>query len=299
MVDPRQGRTAVPLVLPTLLTLGVVVVFPLFQAVRLSMYGENADLDVVFRGIANFTDFLVGPLSGQFWIALGNTTLFTVVSVTLELAIGLGMAMAMHHVVRGRGLLRAAVLVPWAVPTAMAALLWKWIFTPHGVANAVLGTDIVWGAEAWASRLAVVVADVWKTAPFMALLILAGLQVIPRELYEAARVDGAGAWQRFRRVTLPMIHGALLVAVLMRMLDALRVFDLPFLFAGSADNEDLVTLSMLGYKYAVQQADTGSGSAVALLTLLYVAVVAYLFVRLLGADALGTRSARKAGGRRS
>jgi multiple sugar transport system permease protein len=290
---------ALPLVLPTLLTLGIVVVFPLFHAARLSLYAENADLDVVFRGLGNFADFLTGSRSGPFWTAVGNTTLFTVVSVTLELLIGLAMAMAMHHVIRGRGLLRAAVLVPWAIPTAMAALLWKWIFTPHGVANAVLGTDIVWGAEAWAARLAVVVADVWKTAPFMALLILAGLQTVPGELYEAARVDGAGAWQRFRRVTLPMIHGALLVAVLMRMLDALRVFDLPFLFAGSADNQDLVTLSMLGYKYAVQQADTGAGSAVSLLTLAYAGVLAYLFIRLLGADALGTRTARELRRKRS
>ncbi|MFF3501073.1 carbohydrate ABC transporter permease [Streptomyces sp. NPDC003247] len=289
-----QTRSAATLVLPTIATLAVVVAYPVFQAVRLSLYGQDINFNVFYRGFGNYADFLTGPHSEQFWRAVTNTSVFTFISVILETVIGLGMALAMHHVIRGRGLLRASILVPWAIPTAMSALVWKWMFTPHGIVNAVLGTDIIWATEPWAAKTAIIVADVWKSAPFMGLLILAGLQTIPNEMYEAARVDGATAWQRFTRITLPMIHGALLVAVLMRMLDALRVFDLPYLFAGSADNQDLVTLSMLGYKYAIQQGDSGAGSAVSLLTLVFIGVIAYLFIRLLGADALGTREAKEA-----
>src|SRR3712207_2072450 len=139
------------------------------------------------------------------------------------------MALAMHSAFRGQGLLRTVVLVPWAVLTVVTAIMWKSIFDPNlGFVNTVLGTDTVWLGEEPHALGVMIFADVWKTAPFMALLLLAGLQVIPSEIYEAAKVDGATAWQRFRKITLPLLMPALLVALIFRTLDALRIFDLPY-----------------------------------------------------------------------
>ena len=149
--------------------------------------------------------------------------------MTLELLIGLGMALAMHAAFRGQGLLRTTVLVPWAVLTVVTAVMWRTMFvSPYGFVNTVLGTQTVWLGSEPQALIVIILADVWKTAPFMALLILAGLQVIPGEVYEAAEVDGASAWQRFTRITLPLLTPAILVALIFRTLDALRIFDLPF-----------------------------------------------------------------------
>ena len=149
--------------------------------------------------------------------------------MTLELLIGLGMALAMHAAFRGQGLLRTTVLVPWAVLTVVTAVMWRTMFvSPYGFVNTVLGTQTVWLGSEPQALIVIILADVWKTAPFMALLILAGLQVIPGEVYEAAEVDGASTWQRFTRITLPLLTPAILVALIFRTLDALRIFDLPY-----------------------------------------------------------------------
>ena len=176
--------------------------------------------------------------STEFWDAVKNTFIFTGISVTLELVIGLGMAIAMHAAFKGRGVLRTVVLVPWAVLTVVSAITWRTLFEPNlGLAptsSASSGSpeNVVWlGQEGYAMAV-MVLADVWKTAPFMALLLLAGLQVIPDDVYDAAKVDGATAWQRFRRITLPLLVPAILVALIFRTLDALRIFDLPFVLTG-------------------------------------------------------------------
>ncbi|EHR61608.1 carbohydrate ABC transporter permease [Saccharomonospora cyanea] len=296
MARSSQGRTAALLLSPTVLVLGLVVGYPLLAALRESLYRSGDEIDesgfIVtgdrFVGADNFADAFTGD---RFWNAFGNTTLFTVTTVTAEVIIGVAMALVMHRAMRGRALVRASILVPWAIPTAVAGLLWQWIFQSNGVANAVLGTDLLWTADGWASQLAVIIADTWKTAPFVGLLVLAGLQLIPNDVYEAARLDGASGWQQFWRVTLPLVKPALLVAVLFRLLDALRMFDLPFVLVG-AQKASVETLSMLAWDEA-NQVRYGPAAAYAVLLFCYIAVVAFVFVKLLGADLLGERRARR------
>jgi multiple sugar transport system permease protein len=209
----------------------------------------------------------------------------------LETILGVAMALIMHKAFKGRGVVRASILVPWAIPTVVSALLWKWIFQADGIANDVLGTQILWSTEGWQSVVSVIVADTWKTAPFIGLLVLAGLQTIPEEVYEAAKVDGAKAWSAFVHITMPLVKPALLVAVLFRILDTLRIFDLPFVLVGP-NKESVETLSILAYLEA-NQTRYGPAAAYATLLFIYVAVVAYVFVKLLGADVFGDAVQRK------
>jgi multiple sugar transport system permease protein len=224
---------------------------------------------------------------------MSATIFFTVASVTIEVVLGMWMALVMSRAFRGRGLLRASVLVPWAIPTAVTAKLWFFIFAFDGIANYLLHTEILWTGSQWPARFAVVVADVWKTTPFIALLILAGLQIIPADVYEAAKVDGATAWQRFTRITLPLVRPALLVAILFRTLDVLRIFDLPYILTGGANGT--TTLSIL----VVNQIRQGFNSAAALstITFLFIFLVAFLFVKFLGANVVQTQQSQQKGAR--
>ncbi|GAA3924816.1 sugar ABC transporter permease [Actinomadura viridis] len=284
-----QGRLAAVLLSPTFAVLGVVIAFPIVAAVWDSLHRTTEELDadglVVeaerFSGLANYTS-LIG--NDRFQTALWNTTFFTVTTVAIETLLGLAMALLMHRAFRGRAIFRAGVLVPWAIPTAISALLWRWIFSADGVANAVLGREILWTAGGLEAKLAIILADTWKTAPFVALLVLAGLQVIPDEVYEAARVDGAGAWQRLRSVTLPLVMPSLLVAVMFRMMDALRMFDLPQVMIGTR-KPSVETLSQLAWDEAMNLR-YGPAAATATVLFLYIAVAAFVFVRILGADML-------------
>lgn len=301
------GRLAAALLSPTLIVLLLVVVLPILMALRQSLYKEGGvDPETgfvnegdTFVGLDNFSAIFSGDTGERFWNAFYNTTFFTVVCVVIETILGVAMALVMHKAFRGRGIVRASILVPWAIPTVVSALLWKWIFQADGIANAMLGTQVLWSTEGWQSKMSVIVADTWKTAPFIGLLVLAGLQTIPDEVYEAAKVDGARALQTFRMITLPLVKPALLVAVLFRLLDTLRIFDLPFVLVG-AHKDSVETLSMLAYDEAF---NTRYGPAAAYATILfvYVALAAYAFVKLLGADIIGEARAKKppgAGGRR-
>ncbi|WP_197322116.1 carbohydrate ABC transporter permease [Saccharomonospora sp. NB11] len=291
-----EARRAALLLSPTALVLGLVVGYPLLSAVRESVFRSGDEVDesgfiVTGDRFVGADNYLAAFSGERFWNAFGNTTLFTVTTVAAEVVLGVVMALVMHRAMRGRALVRAAILVPWAIPTAVAGLLWQWIFQADGVANAVLGTELLWTADGWPSQLAVIIADTWKTAPFVGLLVLAGLQLIPNDVYEAARLDGASGWQQFWRVTLPLVKPALLVAVLFRLLDALRMFDLPFVLVG-AQKASVETLSMLAWDEA-NQVRYGPAAAYAVLLFCYIAVVAFVFVKLLGADVLGERRARK------
>jgi multiple sugar transport system permease protein len=218
-----------------------------------------------------------------------NTLVFTVSSVTLELLLGLGMALAMHNAVKGKGLLRTIVLVPWAVLTVVTAIMWRSIFEPSlGFVNTMLGalglpgSDTVFLGQEGTAMAVLVFADVWKTAPFMALLILAGLQTIPDDVYDAAKVDGATTWQRFRRITLPLLMPAILVALIFRTLDALRIFDLPFVL--TQGNFGTNTLSLEAYQELQQNRIIGLGSALAVLTFIIVMAVSFLYIRFVGGN---------------
>ncbi len=246
-----------------------------------------------FVGLKNYTDIfsqgnLVTGSYGQmdrFWNAFLNTTFFTIVCVMFETVLGVIMALIMSKAFRGRGIVRAGILVPWAIPTIVSALMWKLIFDEAGVMNKILGTQILWLADDVSSFWAVVIADVWKTAPFIGLLTLAGLQTIPAEVYEAAKVDGANAWKQFTQITLPMVKPTLVVAVLFRTLDTMRMFDLPYGMIGPGKYR-VETLSVFSYLEANQNR-YGPAAAYALILFVYVLLVAFLFVKLLGADVIG------------
>ncbi len=297
--DPQKhGRLALMLLTPTFLVLALVILYPLIAAVRESLYRKEEGVDDAgfviegekFVGIDNFTAMFTGDAAERFWNAFFNTTFFTVTTLLLEIVIGVSMALIMHHALRGKGLVRASILVPWAIPTAVSAIMWQFIFQADGVANEVLNSQILWTTEGFQAKLAVIIADVWKTAPFVGLLVLAGLQIISTDVYEAARVDGASAWKQFWRITLPLVKPALLVAILFRGLDALRMFDLPFVMVGPR-KRSVETLSMLAQEEALNLR-IGPAAAYAIVLFLYVSVVAYAFVKLLGADVLGEARTR-------
>jgi multiple sugar transport system permease protein len=301
----RSGRLAAVLLSPTFVVLALVVGYPVLAALRESLYRKSQGLDAQgfvvqgekFVGLDNYLDVFSGPNASVFWGALWNTTFFTVTTVAVETVLGVAMALIMHWAFRGRALVRASVLVPWAIPTAVSALLWRWVFQADGVANALIGRQVLWTTEGFQAKIAVIIADTWKTAPFVGLLVLAGLQLIPREVYEAARVDGAGARHQFWRITLPLVKPVLLVAVLFRLLDVLRMFDLPYVLIG-AHKESVQTLSMLAFDEATN-VRYGAAGAYSTILFVYVAAVAYAFVKLLGADILGQmREERPAGPRR-
>ncbi|MGJ5894733.1 carbohydrate ABC transporter permease [Streptomyces niveiscabiei] len=294
-----SGRTAALLVSPTLLVLTVVVLYPTLMAIRESLYGTKG-LDPKtgfisntepFVGLQNYAD-IFGEAGDRFWNAFWNTTFFTVVTVGLETLIGVSMALIMHKAFSGRALVRASILIPWAVPTAISGLLWRWIFNSDGIANALIGHQVLWTTEGFHAKVAVIIAEVWKTSPFIGLLVLAGLQVIPKEVYEAARLDGAGPLAQFWRITLPLVKPALLVAVLFRCLDALRMFDLPYLLIGAQKNS-VETLSMLAQNEA-SNVRFGPAAAYAVLLFVYVFLIALGFVRLLGTDLVGDVGGPKA-----
>ncbi|HEV8570115.1 MAG TPA: sugar ABC transporter permease [Actinoplanes sp.] len=287
------GRLAVLLLSPSLLVLLLVIGYPIVSALRLSFQKTVDTIDpntglLVHKtsySLQNYTDMFKGETGSAFLNAFWNTTTFTIATVIIETTIGVCMALVMNKAFRGRGLVRASILVPWAIPTAISALLWRWIFAADGVANDILNHKILWSTEGFQSWLAVVIADTWKTAPFIGLLVLAGLQIIPGEVYEAAKIDGSGPWNTFWRITLPLVKPALVVAVLFRMLDVLRMFDLPFVLIGP-QKESVQTLSILAYN-EVTNLHFGPAAAYATVLFIYVAVVAYVFVRVLGADIVG------------
>jgi ABC-type sugar transport system permease subunit len=269
-----EARLALYLLIPAGIVLAVIIAWPVVRALWLSLLSDARFGTPEFVGLRNYLRFLTGTGADVFWPAFWFTTQLTLVTMALELVIGFAMALIMNKAFRGRGLVRASVLVPWAIPTAVAAKMWEWNFQPDGVVNQVLGTDILWTASHWSSFWAIVIADVWKTAPFIALLVLAGLQIIPDEVYEAAKIDGASALQSFWRVTLPLVKSAVVVAILFRMLDVLRIFDLPFILTNGANQTE--TLSTIAYKESIQNLRPSSGSTLSTITFLYIILAAFV-----------------------
>jgi multiple sugar transport system permease protein len=283
----EERRLAALLLSPAMVVIALVAAYPIGYAVWLSLteYSLQVPGKWRFAGLENYTEALG---SSEFWEAVRNTFLFTGISVSLELAIGLGMALAMHAAFRGRGLLRTVVLVPWAVLTVVSAITWRTLFEPNlGLAPQIfdaigIGGSIVWlGQEGYAMAV-MVLADVWKTAPFMALLLLAGLQVIPDDVYDAAKVDGATTWQRFRSITIPLLMPAILVALIFRTLDALRIFDLPYVLTGGTNGT--TTLSLIAHRELTANNLIGYGSALSVLTFVIVMAVSFLYIRTVGGN---------------
>jgi multiple sugar transport system permease protein len=272
-------------VAPSVAILFVVALCPILMAVWLSLrrvilvFHEDQ-----FVGLANYR-FLLHD--SRFYAALGNTAYFTAVSLAIEVGLGLPIAMLLHRAFRGRGVLRAAVLVPWAIPTVVSARMWAWMWNPdYGLITRVLHTQDVdfLGMPAYAMHAAILV-DVWKSTPFVALLLLAGLAGIPEELYRAARVDGASKRRTFFAITLPLLRPALTVTVLFRALDALRVFDAIYVLTGGGPANTTETLSIYSYKTMMRSGDFGYGSTLAVATFLVVVLVSVLYLRTIGRGA--------------
>jgi multiple sugar transport system permease protein len=283
----EERRLAALLLTPAMAVIALVAAYPIGYAVWLSLTEYSVRVPGKWR-FAGFDNYTQAFGDSDFWHAVINTFLFTGVSVTLELIIGLAMALAMHEAFRGRGILRTVVLVPWAVLTVVSAITWRTLFEPNlGLAPVLLGKigiggDIVWLGQAGYSMAVMILADVWKTAPFMALLLLAGLQVIPDDVYDAAKVDGATTWQRFRRITVPLLMPAILVALIFRTLDALRIFDLPYVLTGGANGT--TTLSLIAHQELTTNRLLGYGSALSVLTFVIVMAVSFIYIRTVGGN---------------
>ncbi len=289
-LQARRARAAWLLVAPTLVLLAGVAGWPLLRTLFYSFTDAQLDTPDQYElvGLANYLEFADGDSFGVladplWWQAVGNTLWFTGISVSLELFFGLLLALLMNQKFPGQGLVRTAILVPWAIPTIVTAKMFSWMFhDQYGTINDLLlrvgliDGPLAWIAEPGLSMWAVVLADVWKTVPFMALMLLAALQMVPSDLYEAARVDGASAWQRFRRITLPLIFPAMLVALIFRTMDALRVFDLIYVLTSNSE----ATISISGYarEQMVAYQEMGVGSAASVLVFMMVAGVAAVFL---------------------
>lgn len=244
-----------------------------------------------FTGLANYAKLAADT---RFWQALRTTLVFTVISVSAELVLGMALALIMNKAIRGIGLVRTTALIPWAIPTAVSALIWSYLYDgSNGVVShlfAALGlidSPQSMLLNAGGAMGSAVLADVWKTTPYMALLLLAGLQIIDRGLYESSAIDGAGAWYTFRRITLPLMKPSILVALLFRMLDAFRVYDLLAILTGGGPGGATETLSIYAYKLMIGQSNYGYGSVVVVAMFLCVALIAFFFVKVMGAEVIG------------
>jgi trehalose/maltose transport system permease protein len=279
----NQTRTAWLLLAPTLLVIIVVALFPLIQTIYLSFTNDRlADLKPAeWIGLQNYRDLIHDD---DFRAAIWLTVKFTLITIVFETILGMIVALVVNSQFKGRGLMRAAMLVPWAIPTVVSARMWAWMYNDiYGVFNDILVNklhildhNVAWIAKPSTSLWAVAAVDIWKTTPFMALLLLAGLQVIPSDVYEAATVDGASKIQQYFRITLPLLMPALLVALIFRTLDALRVFDVFFVMFGS--RKDTQTMATYAQQQIVNFSETGYGSSVSIAIFLIIGifVVAYM-----------------------
>ncbi|WP_433292998.1 carbohydrate ABC transporter permease [Actinoplanes sp. CA-030573] len=277
-----ERKLGLMLVSPAVIIMLAVTAYPVLYAVWLSL--NRADLrkpnDNKFIWFDNYITVLSSPI---WWTAFGVTTLITVVSAALELALGMALAVVMHRTIVGRGLVRTSALVPYAIVTVVAAFSWRFAWTE----------DLGWLAPSGSAPLTkfgtsigiIILAEVWKTVPFMALLLMAGLALVPEDLLKAASMDGASAWKRFWMVTVPLIKPAILVALLFRTLDAFRIFDNIFILTSGANKTSSV--SMVTYSNLIRGLNLGIGSAMSVLIFITTGIIAFLFIKLFGAAAPG------------
>lgn len=281
-----KTRLAWMLLTPTLILITFVALYPLVQTIYQSFTDARlaSGVEPQFVGLLNYQDLLRDI---QFRTAIWTTLKFTAVTVLFEFLLGLGVALVINSNFKGRGLMRTAMLVPWAIPTVVSAQMWKWMYNDiYGPINdflvrkiGVLDAPVAFIAQPSTSLWAVAAVDIWKTTPFVALLLLAGLQVIPDDVYEAARIDGATGVQAFLRITLPLLRPAILVTLIFRTLDALRVFDVIFVMFGA--RPDTQTMSIYAQNNIVAFSDLGYGSAISVAIFLIIAIFVVAYVTFL------------------
>ena len=280
-----RTRTAWLFLAPMLIVLALVAAWPLLRTIWLGLTDANLLRldDAKWIGLDNYTG-KYGLLHDKvWWLAVKNTLWFTFLTVSIETVLGMVIALVLTRTFPGRGLVRAAVLIPWAIPTVVSAKMWSWMLNDQfGMINhALMGLGIIDSPKAWTAdpdllMSSVVLVDVWKTTPFMALLILAALQMLPKECYEAAQVDGVHPVKVFFRVTLPLIRPALMVAVIFRALDAIRIFDLVYVLTGA--NESTMTMSVYARQQLIEFQQVGYGSAASTLLFFIVALLTVVYV---------------------
>jgi multiple sugar transport system permease protein len=278
-----ERRLAVMLVGPAALVMIAVTAYPIIAAVILSL--QRSDLRfpsaTKFIGLANYGHVLGSPV---WWQDLLHTLIITVSTVSIQLVLGMCLALIMHRAIFGRGAVRAIALIPYGIVTVVAAYSWQYAWSLNsGWIPKLLGLSSDPLSHQFTTYVAIIIAEVWKNTPFMALLLLAGLALVPDELQEAAKVDGATAWQRFWRITVPLMKPAILVALLFRTLDAFRIFDTVYIFNQGAQGTEPV--SELGYNTLLNRLNLGLGSAVSVMIFLCVALIAFLFIKGFGAAA--------------
>jgi ABC-type sugar transport system permease subunit len=279
-----ERRLALLLLLPALVALALVAVLPVAYTAWESLHRHDLRMPWLgrpFVGLANYAELLT---DARFGGALLRTAAFTAVSVGLELVLGLALALMLDRSFWGRGLARVAVLLPWAVPSVVAALVWRFLFEGDGglasaIARGLTGVSVPWLAHPLLAWVPLVLADVWKTTPFVALLLLAGLQTIDRTLYEAARIDGAGPWRQLTEITLPLLAPTLAVAALFRALDALRVFDVVYVLTGGGPGTATEPVSLYAFDALLRNLRFGYGSAISMTLFLGAFALALLFIR--------------------
>lgn len=282
----QRERVAWLLVLPSLLVVAIVALYPLIETFRLSFTNTRLASAREPRnvGFENYQSLLT---EDAFRAALGHTVVFTISSVALETLLGLAIALVIHSNFRGRGGVRTAMLVPWAIPTVVSAAMWQWMYNDvYGVVNDilvyrlhVLDQKVAWLADPNLALPAIIAVDVWKTTPFMALLLLAGLQLIPGDVYEASFVDGANKVQQFFQITLPLLRPALLVALIFRTLDAFRVFDVIYVMKQFAP--ETMTVAVYARQQLIDLAKLGRGSAAAVLIFICIFIFVMIYTRLI------------------
>ncbi len=274
----HERRLGLLLSAPAFFVMVLVTAYPLAYALVLSLYNYRlTDPEArSFVGLANYGTVLTDPV---WWNDFLTTAIITVVSVVVELVLGFAFAFVMYRIVRGRGLVRTGILIPYGIITVVSAFIWRYAFQlDSGFVNQWFNLgEFSWFGERWSSLFVITLSEIWKTTPFISLLLLAGLVQVPWDLQEAASVDGASAWQRLVRVTLPNMKAAIMVAVLFRTLDAWRIFDNPFIMTAGANNTE--TLSILAYRQNVTLLNVGVGSAISVLLFFSVVLIALVFIK--------------------
>ena len=276
---------------PAITIIVLVALFPLGWTIWESLHLHDLRMPWLGRPFVGLDNYGMLARDERFWASLGHTALFTVVTVGAELVLGLILALVMNRALRGRGVLRAAILVPWAIPTVVAALIWRFIFDSQaGIANVVLvdvgilDAPIVWFVRATTAWVPVMLADIWKTTPFVALLLLAGLQNIDPALNEAAAIDGASRWRVLRGVTLPLLRPAILVALIFRTLDAFRVFDLIYVLTSGGPGTATEPVALYTFTTLLQNLQFGYGAALSVVIFAVTFALALVYIRVLGGE---------------
>jgi multiple sugar transport system permease protein len=273
-----ERRMGFYLTLPSYIVMILVTAYPLGYALVLSLYNYRLT-DPAGRSFVGLQNYLVVLTDPVWWNDFVTTLLITVITVVVELVLGFWFAFVMLRIIRGRGPLRTAILIPYGIVTVVSAFIWRYAFAiDSGFINQWLNLgDFDWFGDRWSAIFVICLSEIWKTTPFISLLLLAGLVQVPEDMQEAAKVDGATAWQRLYKVTLPNMKAAIMVALLFRTLDAWRIFDNPFVMTGGANNTE--TISFLAYRQNVTLVNLGMGSAVSVLLFLTVVLIAWIFVK--------------------